>query len=254
LAAGLCLLVPDYRILVAIAYAPIALLGAPFDWPPGNYWRTWSWPVVHQLICMIGGGLVGATALVHGRRIRQACLHCGRTRATAASAWTSPDSAAKWGKWAVYVSFSIPVFYAVTRWAWALGIPLGVSSKFLADGAADGFWFAGAMLGTLAVAGGSLAFGLIRPWGEVFPRRFPGFGGKRLPVWLAFIPAFLMAVVITMSGIMYVRLALSGFFGTDNAAAFWPELLWPIWGIALGVASITYYYRRRSACRVCGRS
>jgi hypothetical protein len=32
-----------------------------------------------------------------------------------------------------------------------------------------------------------------------------------------------------------------------------PTLLFPVWGVALVVATLGYYYRRRGPCRVCGR-
>jgi len=34
-AVTLALVIPDYRVLVAVAYTPIILIGAPFGWPPG---------------------------------------------------------------------------------------------------------------------------------------------------------------------------------------------------------------------------
>jgi hypothetical protein len=56
-----------------------------------------------------------------------------------------PDAAARWGKWAVSVAVIVPVFYAVTHWAWTtLGIPLGISKKFLREGQEVGLWWAGA--------------------------------------------------------------------------------------------------------------
>jgi hypothetical protein len=32
-----------------------------------------------------------------------------------------------------------------------------------------------------------------------------------------------------------------------------PTLLFPVWGVALAVATLGYYYRRRGPCKVCGR-
>jgi len=32
-----------------------------------------------------------------------------------------------------------------------------------------------------------------------------------------------------------------------------PTLLFPLWGIALAVAALGYYFRRRGPCKVCGR-
>ena len=35
IALVLALLIPDYRVLMAVAYTPIVLIGEPFGWPPG---------------------------------------------------------------------------------------------------------------------------------------------------------------------------------------------------------------------------
>ena len=32
-----------------------------------------------------------------------------------------------------------------------------------------------------------------------------------------------------------------------------PTMLFPVWGVALAVATLGYYYRRRGPCNVCGR-
>jgi hypothetical protein len=86
--------------------------------------------------------------------------------------------------------------------------------------------------------------------------------GKRVPVMLAVIPASLVSVIVTQAGLMFVRLTLFGTFRLgersltldENWAAIAPELLWPVWGAALGVATLAYYYRRRGRCEHCGRS
>jgi hypothetical protein len=259
---ALALLIPDYRVLVAVAYAPIFLVGAPFGWPPANYFESaLPWPVVNQFVCIAGGLLWAATAIAYGRLSRDACGYCGRTGDDTAG-WTLPESAASWGKWATYVAVAVPVLYAVTRWAWALGIPLGISEEFLREGQATGLWWAGATLATIAVGGAILTLGLIQRWGEVFPRWIPLVAGKRVPVMLAVIPASLASVIVTQAGLMFVRLTLFGTFRLgersltldENWAAIAPELLWPVWGAALGVATLAYYYRRRGRCEHCGRS
>jgi hypothetical protein len=38
-AATLALMIPDYRVLVAVAYTPIFLIGAPLGWPPRDRFR-----------------------------------------------------------------------------------------------------------------------------------------------------------------------------------------------------------------------
>jgi hypothetical protein len=76
----------------------------------------------------------------------------------------------------------IPVIYAVTRWAWALGFPLGISEEFLREGQEIGLWWAGAALATLALGGAILTLGLVQRWGEVFLHWMPFLGGKRIPI------------------------------------------------------------------------
>ncbi len=263
-AAMLALVIPDYRVLVGVAYAPIILIGAPFGWPPGaNLIDAFPWPVVNQFICITGGLLWSATAVAYGRRTRDACGNCGRT--DSGSGWTAPDAAARWGRWAVYVAVVIPILYALTRWAWALGIPLGISEEFLREGQEIGMWWGGAGLATIAVGGAVLTLGLVQRWGEVFPRWIPFLSGKRVPPALAIVPASLVAVLVTAAGLMFVRLTLTGtlgelfgegdlVFSAENWAALAPELLWPVWGAALGAATLAYYYRRRGRCGHCGRS
>ena len=260
-AAALALLIPDYRVLVAVAYTPIVLIGAPFGWPPGvSILDVFSWPVVNQFVCIGGGFLWATTAVAYGRRSRGACESCGRDDAVAD--WTAPDSAARWGKLATYVAVIIPVAYAVTRWAWALGFPLGISEEFLREGQEVGLWWAGAALATLAVGGAILTLGLVQRWGEVFPRWIPFLSSKRVPIPFAVVPASLVAVLVTTAGLMFVRLTLTGKLGAilgegvlseENWAALAPELLWPLWGAALGAATLAYYYRRRGKCEHCGR-
>jgi hypothetical protein len=257
-AATLTLAIPNYRVLVAVAYTPIVVIGAPFGWPPGvSILDVFPWPVVNQFICIGGGLLWAATAAAYGRRSRGACERCGRDGAQAG--WTRPDVAARWGRWATYVAVIIPVLYAVTRWAWALGFPLGISEEFLHEGQEVGLWWARA---TLAVGGAILTLGLLQRWGEVFPLWIPLLGGKRVPIPFAVVPASLVAILVTTAGLMFVRLTLTGRLGAilgagvlsaENWAALAPELLWPLWGGALGAATLAYYYRRRGKCEHCGR-
>jgi hypothetical protein len=261
-AAVLALVIPDYRVLMAVAYAPIILIGDPFGWPPDvNLIDAFPWPVVNQFLCIGGGLLWAATAVAYGRRSRGVCGYCGRTDAD--SGWTMPSSAARWGRWAVYVAVIVPILYALTRWAWALGIPLGISDEFLREGQEIGLWWAGAGLATIAVGGALLTLGLVQRWGEVFPRWIPFLRGRRVPIWLAVVPASLVSVLVTAAGLMFVRMTLTGrvedilgegVLTADNWAALGPELLWPVWGAALGAATLAYYYRRRGKCNHCGRS
>jgi hypothetical protein len=74
-AATLTLVIPDYRVLVAVSYTPIVVLGAPFGWPPGvSILDVLPGPVVNQFICIAAGScgprrpwLTGDRAGAHAR-------------------------------------------------------------------------------------------------------------------------------------------------------------------------------------------
>jgi hypothetical protein len=123
------------------------------------------------------------------------------------------------------VAVGVPVLYAVTRWAWALGIPLGISERFLREGQEIGLWWAGAGLATIALCGAVLTLGLAQRWGEVFPRWVPFLSGRQVPIPLAVVPASIVSVLVTAAGLMFVRMTLAGtleesfdFFGESEMA------------------------------------
>jgi membrane associated rhomboid family serine protease len=153
----------------------------------------------------------------------------------------------------VYVSMAAPVIYAFTRLAWALGFPLGMTEEYLRAGQESGIWIAGLSLAIFGLLGACLTLGLTQRWGEVFPRWMFGLAGRRVPIALAVVPASLVSVLLIVGGIsIWSGLPQMA----ANAAAAGAEgiaLLFPVWGAALAVATLGYYYRRRGACKVCGR-
>lgn len=254
-AVPLLFLVPDSNLLVMLGYAPIFLVGAPFGWPPVSYLDSLTWPVVFQLISVVGGLLLVATALVLRRRARRSCASCGRCALP--PRWTTPESAAIWGRWAVLVAVVPPLLYAVDRWAWAAGVPLGISQDFLDDMHRTGLVWVGFGLGTFAFFGAVLTLGLVQRWGEVFPRWILGLGGKRVPPLLAEIPATLVAIFVMSAAVPIVesgaRIARNG--GEDSLGWLQSLILgsFPIWAIALGAATLAYHLRRRGAFLTCHR-
>ena len=50
-----------------------------------------------------------------------------------------------------------------------------------------------------------------------------------------------------------VAKSLAGGTESINIIAEAPTTLFPVWGVALAVATLGYYYRRRGACETCGR-
>jgi hypothetical protein len=107
--------------------------------------------------------------------------------------------------------------------------------------------------------------GLVQRWGEIFPRWMIGLAGRRVPIALAVIPASLASVLLVVGGTgiwsglpqMLVNLVAAGAGDREITAAILfelgPTLLFPVWGLALAVATLGYYYRRRGPCGACGR-
>jgi hypothetical protein len=159
----------------------------------------------------------------------------------------------------------VPVFYAITRYAWALGFPLGMSYEYLRQGQERGTWISGLFLATFGLVGAVLMLGLVQRWGEAFPRWMIGLARRRVPIALAVVPASLASVLLIVGGIgiwavlgqMVANLAATGAEGmeliVDIIFQVGPTLLFPVWGMALAVATLGYYYRRRGPCSVCGR-
>ncbi len=95
----------------------------------------------------------------------------------------------------------MPVLYALTRYAWALGIPLGMSEEHLRLGQESGEWISGLFLATFGLVGAVLMLGLVQRWGEVFPRWMIGLAGRRVPIALAVVPASIVSVLLMVGGI-----------------------------------------------------
>lgn len=59
----LTLLASDYRVLVAVAYASLFLISAPFHWLSFSFFDAVPWPVLNQVICVAGGIVWTGTAV-----------------------------------------------------------------------------------------------------------------------------------------------------------------------------------------------
>ncbi|MEU8380691.1 hypothetical protein [Streptosporangium sp. NPDC048865] len=239
MAVGLAVVIPDYRPLLHIARAPLLLMHKVFGWFPGAAEFPWlEWPVLNQYLLILGGGLFAWSALTHGRGT------------AAPRPWTTPASAARWGAWATYIAIVVPLAYAMTRWAWYLGIPLGITREALREAAQEspGIWLAGAGLASLGIGGAILTLGLVRRWGEVYPRWIPYLRGRRVHPRTAIIPASVVSVVVTSAGLMIDRKYLLGEIPHEGLGwASIPMMLFPVWGVALGAATLAYHLRRRPA-------
>lgn len=258
-AAALTVVIPDYRPLLALVRIPGLLLAALAGWlPEGVGFSSFiplflPWPVVNQILLIVGGLLWAATAVAFRRRSAGSCPRCGFSD-DLPSGWTSPESAARWGRWAVAMAVAVPAGYAATRWAWALGIPLGMTRRELDRMATEmpGVWWAGALVGTLGLGGAVLTLGLVQRWGEIYPRWIPRLRGRPVRPRAAIVPATLAAILMTTAGLMQVRIWLQGGF-SDPWVLYGPQLFWPLWGAGLGAATFAYHLRRRVRCATCRR-
>jgi hypothetical protein len=260
LAGVLLLLMIEFTLLIQLAYIPFVVFNLLIGAEIGQLFLEGlihsKWTIAHQWLCLTGGFLWLAATLSYARRSGDACLYCGRRDGP--EGWNSPEQAARWGRIAVYVAMVVPIVYALTRYAWALGFPLGMTEEYWRQGQERGEWISGLFLANFGLVGAALMLGLVQRWGEVFPRWMVGLAGRRVPTALAVIPASIMSVLFMVGGIAM----WSGYDQfVDNAVAsgqnFWiivgPVLLFPIWAVALAVATLGYYYRRRGPCSVCGR-
>lgn len=242
---ALLLFIPDTRLIAAMAYAFLF----KFDF---------NWEMLNQIICLIGALFWMMTAVVYQRKTRHACEYCGRTDDGETSLLI------RWGRWLTMIAVLAPIPYAFIRFSWALDIPLGVDPQFLRD-----FSTANPMarltewvFGSVCIIGGLLTLGLIQKWGEVFPRWFPFIGGKRVPIMLAVIPASIVAIAVTAAGFVFTfgiiatalhPQSMDNILLSQGWGAMGPMIFWVPWGVALGLAAIAYYYRRRGRCSRCGR-
>jgi hypothetical protein len=265
LSGVLLLLMTALNLLVWIGYIPYAVVGlftgSEVSQVVLEAWTQWA--TIHQLMCLLGGFLWLAAIISYARRSGDACPYCGRRNGP--DGWTSPSNAARWGRIAVYVAMVAPVFYALTRYAWALGIPLGMTQEYLRAGQESGMWTSGLFLATFILVVALMMLGLVQPWGEVIPRWMIGLAGRRVPIALVVIPAALASVLLIVGGIgiwnnlaqMVANAVAAGAegFGLIGEMIFQvgPTLLFPVTGVALAVATLGYYYRRRGPCSVCGR-
>ncbi|MEV0351115.1 hypothetical protein AB0H88_35510 [Nonomuraea sp. NPDC050680] len=232
---GLAVVLPDVRIMMTAGYLPVMLVAVLVGQAEFSLIASMlTWPSVNLLILTA----VGVSLMVLG--IRALLGGHGRPFSVA--------GALRIGRYATAVAVAVPVVYAVTRFGWFLGVPVGISDEFLAYIAE--ITPIGAGLGALALIGAGLTVGLVRPWGEIWPRWVPFLRGRPIPARLPTCSALAVSLPITSAGLMYVRKKLSGeqvgpAGAGDELGAWLPEMLWPLWGAALAVAALAYLSRRR---------
>ncbi|MEW2136575.1 hypothetical protein AB0892_08215 [Streptomyces sp. NPDC005409] len=143
-----------------------------------------------------------------------------RPAGTAVRTPTTPPDRAQLDAWAGTLAF---VPYAAMKLVWASGgmFPGITGEEMLAvseRNGASGIILTRESRGLeptvlLAALGVFLLWGLVRPWGGVFPRWTLFLRGRRVPRWLLFVPALLGAVTLAPYGVVgfaYLTLATAG--------------------------------------------
>ncbi|MEV0717507.1 hypothetical protein [Asanoa sp. NPDC050611] len=224
--AALVFLVPGAHILAIAGYAPMLLIGAPFGWPSEiDYGVIFNWTTANELSAIVGGLLLGRALLTWQGR-------------------ASSAGPVRWGPWVTYVAAAVPAFYGLTRLTWAVGIPLGIDRATLDE--PDLVW-AATGLGGFALIGSVLTIGLLRPWGERFPRWMPGLAGRRVPVRLATIPAAAVALAVGAASASFLTDSEALRLIADGDLAVLPMAFWPLWTVTLLLAAHAYHRRRAAA-------
>lgn len=111
----------------------------------------------------------------------------------------------------------------------------------------------------LAVLGVFLLWGLVRPWGQVFPRWTLWLRGRRVPRRLPLVPAFIGAATLApygVFGLVYTTLCTAGVLemrrgdfdsSSDALLVAWIGLsAFAVYGVALIVAARSYWLRTRT--------
>ncbi len=193
-------------------------------------------------------------------RDRAITSHIGRVAAIAGRLHGRPvEGVPPWIVLAAYTASLTVLPSCLWRIALGFGAPLGPLPN---GNGAEGdlppwvpVWAYAIFLSVVSEALAFLTVGLVAQWGEVFPRRLPLFGGRRVPVSAAVIPAGLGAATLCMATLAWLPafndftgpggevVHLSGWRLTVFVAAYGPL---PAWGPLLGIVAVAYYLRRRA--------
>ncbi|MFJ3788038.1 hypothetical protein [Kitasatospora sp. NPDC090091] len=156
--------------------------------------------------------------------------------------------------------------YAGMKLTWAFGGTFagvsGAETRAAAErNGASGLWLTLESWGVdgtalLAALGVFLLWGLVRPWGQVFPRWTVPLHGRRVPRWLPLTPALLGAATLAPYGLVGIGYAALGTTGlvtiplgdfpteADVLLVCWIGLgAFAVYGVALAAAARSYWHR-----------
>jgi hypothetical protein len=168
-------------------------------------------------------------------------------------------------RWVNVVAHVVPLTTlpsGLYRLALGLGVPVGFSGELAEVYRAPGWVITPYVIGLSLLSEGLalLTLGLVKPWGEVVPRRVPVLGGRVIPTALAAGTAALGAVAVTW--VMLTSVLRWGIFTSSDPdvphglarlvmnVSYAPLLAW---GPLLAVVTVAYVVRRRGGPAPTGR-
>ncbi|WP_327350320.1 hypothetical protein [Streptomyces sp. NBC_01304] len=220
---------------------------------------SWAAAANHALAA-VGALMSAATAL-------SARTGLPRTAAPPPSAAPRPVQLVAWVGTVAFLP------YAAMKQIWAFGGTFagtsGTEMRVVSErNGASGIWLALESWGLdatmlLAGLGVFLLWGLVRPWGQVFPRWTPLLRGRRVPRWLPLAPSLIGAATLAPYGVLgvgYAALATmdvvtirSGDLPTPQDALLvtWIGMVaFAVYGCALMVGARSYWLRTRPLPRI----
>ncbi|MFJ5547983.1 hypothetical protein [Streptomyces sp. NPDC093225] len=270
--------------LVAVAGATVLRYGAR----PWLRWSLWglcaaagaaAFGLLMDLVAVLSGAAPDgwASAGQHAWAAVGALVLAGAARGGRGPERAAPGGAevgapprrvrvAAWGGTAAFLP------YAAMKTVWAVGGTFGgiTGAQLVAEeerNGASGLWLTLASWGIdftalLAGLGVFLLWGLVRPWGLVFPRWVPVLRGRRVPRSLPLVPAVVGAATLAPYGVLgvgYLGLASAGVVtlrrgdmpsAEDALLVSWVGIgAFAVYGVALVVAARWYAVRTRPGVR-----
>lgn len=172
--------------------------------------------------------------------------------------WTTPTGTQRpvptWVNRLAHLTALTAVPAGIWRILLGFGFPMGMPEAWLAESHMPGWGTAYVIgLSITSEAAALLTLGLVRGWGEVFPRWMPLIGGRRVPVMFAVGSAGLGAATLiwlwwplwewvpALWGAAEPFGVVNGGWALLMAACYLPLLLW---GPMLAVVTVAYWLRR----------
>ncbi|MDA2803475.1 hypothetical protein [Nocardiopsis suaedae] len=208
--------------------------------------------VASRAACAFGAVALASAVVAEHRRVQGGCPSCGR----APGAAPAPERAPRWAFAAAYT-----VIAAVAVRTLAEVLAGGQENPLFPDGV-DGpaaAFAAGAFIAVFALAGVVLPLALVHRWGRVWPRWVLPLAGRRVPRPLVLVPgAFASAGMVCYFLMGLGALIVEGpdAWGVPGYPAwfFWAAIpAYVVWGLGLGVATVSYHRTGRPRCGRCGR-